>query len=213
MAFHHCNDAKFDLSCPLCRTWEKCFTPWSWVWVAFWPEEDTWIRFLWLKSSLPSLTSIWSRRWVLLGEAIAKGNWGIAVDVMEGSKLVDKSSATRSASFQNTSWRGVSDLRENKKGSNVHEQQDKKQTAALYLRQLFYFGQIFFLQEAVEEIKRNKKVSFCLRSPVYPQGERSEHRLRLAGKYSKSWVNTLPNISYMTLEGIPMPWIKIGWRN
>lgn len=39
---------------------------------------------------------------MLLGEAIAKGNWGIAVDVMEGSKLVDKSSATRSASFQNT---------------------------------------------------------------------------------------------------------------
>lgn len=29
---------------------------------------------------------------MLLGEAIAKGNWGIAVDVMEGSKLVDKSS-------------------------------------------------------------------------------------------------------------------------
>lgn len=99
----------------------------------------------------------------------------------------------------------MSDLRENKKGSNVHEQQDKKQTAALYLRQLFYFGQIFFLQEAVEEIKRNKKVSFCLRSPVYPQGETSEHRLRLAGKYSKSWVNTLSNTSYMTLEGIPMP--------
>lgn len=87
VAFHNCNNAKFDLLCPLCRTWEKCCTPWSWVWVAFWAEDEACIMFLWLKSSPPSLAPVWSRKWALLGEATAKGNWRIADYVMEGSKL------------------------------------------------------------------------------------------------------------------------------
>lgn len=61
----------------------------------FLAEEDMSIRFLWLKRSPPSLTSVWSRRGALLGEATAKGNWEIAVYVMEESKLMDKSTAIR----------------------------------------------------------------------------------------------------------------------
>lgn len=109
-------------------------------------------------------------------------------------------------SFQSTRWRIVW-LTENKKGSNA---------------QLFYFGQTFFLQDATVEIKRKKKVSsernkFCLRSPGSAKGESYIHRLRksnrLARKYSESWVKALPKASYMSLERIPMSWIKIGQKN
>lgn len=73
VAFHHCNNVKFDLLCPLCRTWQKCsafsvdcFLSW---------RENTCITILCLRSYPPSLTPAWPKMWALLREATANGNY------------------------------------------------------------------------------------------------------------------------------------------